>query len=115
MDDLFEADNGTELFEEEMVDELGKLQEGKNRPTFVRKMAGDARAILDEWRAKVYEVKNDIISKSKEIKTAPSKLVAETAVLHSAFLVKMCHHQPNVLIAAATLGFAMPSASEFME
>jgi hypothetical protein len=98
---------------EEMVDELGKLQQGKNKPTFVRKLATEIRLQLDEWRGQYYQLKKDIINKVKDSKAAPSKFVAETAVLQSAFLVKMCHHQPDVLIASAVLGSAIPTASKF--
>ena len=100
---------------EEMVEEFGKMQQGKNKPTIVRKLASEFRAHVDDLRIKYYELKNKIIDLSKETKSAPSKFVAETAVLHSAFLVKMCHHQPNLLIASVALGAALPTASKYYE
>lgn len=97
---------------EEMINELGKLQHGKNKPTFVRGLAAEVRNALDDWRGQFYELKSDLIKKSKEAKAAPSNFVAENAMLHSAFLVKMCQHQPNVLIVSVTMATALPTASK---
>ena len=93
-----------------VMNEINLIQDGKSSGTVIRDYAAIGRNFINNNLRKLSEFKQDFSIKQEDIKTFRNKFVAETTILQSAFLLKICKQQPITFVTVSTMLVALPTS-----